>query len=198
MKQPVSKSLDRSQYESELIRRIKEGDSRAFDEMVLTYQERIVNLAYRLLGDADAAQDVAQDAFVKAFLHLDSFKAESSLFTWLYRITVNLAISRLRKRKWERLFSYFDPLSLRGWLAEWSKQPDAIVEKKEQHHLIHTALNRLPETQRTVLVLHRWEGLSHQEIARILNISVSAVESRIHRAYRTLSHILPKLLDREA
>lgn len=181
--------------ESDLVRRILDGDERAFGELVHTFQRPVINLAWRLVGSEQAAQDIAQDVFLKAYRELQNFRKDSQLWTWLYRITVNTAISYQRKRRWETVFSLLESNATRTWQADDHTRPDVEAERRDQWDLIQKALQRLPANQRAVVVLHRWEGLSHQEIADILGITVSAVESRIHRAYKNLSRWLSKLLE---
>jgi len=183
--------------DASVIAKIARGDKHAFDDLVLTYQQRIINLAFRLLGDADAAQDIAQDVFVRAYLGAKNFRGDSQVYTWLYRITVNLAANYRRKRKWEKLLSFFEPESKPAWPDTESSRPDTQLESKERKQILQKALARLPESQRTLLVLHRWEGLSYKEIAEVTGLSVAAVESRIHRGYKTLGKMLPKLLEME-
>ncbi len=184
------------QKQAPLIQRIASGDRQAFDELVLTYQQRIINLAYRLLGDAAAAQDIAQDVFVQAYQNAGKFRGEASEFTWLYRITVNLASNYRRKRKWEKLFSVIDPEKMDFWRQDSRQQPDNQLEQTEQNRIIRKAIAKLPEAQRTALILHRWEGLSYKEIAEVTGWTLSAVESKIHRAYENLGKILPDLLEK--
>ena len=180
-----------------LVARLARGDMHAFDDLVLAYQQRIINLAFRLLGDADAAQDIAQDVFVRAYQGAKNFRGDSQVYTWLYRITVNLVSNYRRKRKWEKVLSLFEPESRPMWPAGESSRPDTRLESKERRQLVQRALSMLPESQRTVLVLHRWEGMSYKEIAKVTGLSLAAVESRIHRGYKMLGKILPKLLEME-
>ncbi len=176
----------------DLIAKIAAGDRQAFSQLVLQNQDRVVNLAFRILGDRAAAEDIAQDAFLRAYHSADRFRGGASVQTWLYRITVNLALKHLRKRKWERLFSFLEAEEINRWQTELNQRPDRLAETEEAKQLLHQAVLQLPEAQRTVLILHRWEGLSHKEIADIMGLSVSAVESRLHRAYKKLATILAR------
>jgi len=193
MTSPVQTTTDEP---TALRQRLAEGEAGAFEDLVRQYQDRIINLAYHLLADREAARDIAQDVFVRAFHGLKKFRGEAELFTWLYRITVNLSLNYRRKRKWERLFSFTEPADTDRWQTDESSRPDAMAERKEVHHLLQKALARLPEKQRALVLLQRWEGLSYKQIAEVTGLSLSAVESKLHRANKKLAVMLPELLER--
>ncbi|MCI0515332.1 RNA polymerase sigma factor [candidate division KSB1 bacterium] len=159
-------------------------------KFVSEQQSRIYNVCFRLTGNRADAEDVAQDVLVKAIQNLNSFQANSQLTTWLYRIAVNESLNFIKRRKrlqWLTLDfenSTLDPLPLQP--ASEQEQPDYLLERKELELALQQAIQQLPEKQKTAFVLHKLEGLAHQEIAEILQISVANVEARIHRAKLTL------------
>lgn len=173
----------------DLIERCKQGLPGAFDEFVLKYQKKVFNVAYRLLNNYDEANDIAQEVFVRVFRAIKGFRQESSIFTWLYRITVNLSKNRLKvlAREGRRTESLDDPISteegeIKREVAEDKPLPSQVLINQERQELIEAALASLDDEFRTVVVLRDIEGLSYEEIARILKINIGTVKSRLHRA----------------
>lgn len=177
----------------ELLRRAGEGDLAAFEPLVARHERRLLALCERLLGDREEARDAAQEVFLKAFRAAGRARPEGQLFTWLYRIGVNHCLNRLRRRRLVRFLSLgggseteaggeppFDPPSGAPGPAE-----EALA--RERWAATRRAIAALPENQRVVLVLARFEGLAQREIARLLGISEGAVESRLVRAMRRLA-----------
>ena len=164
-----------------------------FEEVYHRYGERILNLAYRFTHQKEVARDLTQDVFIKVFENLDKFEQQSQMFTWIYRIAINHLlnyIKRERKRKWiglldEKIMDLFHGEGETGFFSSLPP-PDHVLEKKERENLILRIINMLPLKYRVPLVLQRYEGLSYREIADTLNISVSAIETRIHRAKKLL------------
>ena len=186
--------------ERELIQRIVAKDDAAFRTLVELYQSSVLSACYRILGNQKDAEDVAQDVFVMVYRKAESFRGESGLSTWLYRIAVNLSLNRLRRRKWDRLFGILtlseaesEETTVRMEAPEQDR-PDRQLEANERSRILTDVLNTLPEKQRVAIILHKIEGLSHQEIAEILQISLSSVESLVHRAKRNLQKKLIPLL----
>ncbi len=182
--------------DTDLMMRVKAGDRSAFKLIVDKYQRRVINVAYRLLGDREEAEDVAQEMFLKVYLSAKSYEPKAELFTYLYSITTNLALNRLRKKKRLRWFSLDMFKGNEGKEIDWEvpadpgDQPDISLEQTEREAVIRRALDALPDAQKTAVVLSRYEGLSYREIARVMGISVSAVESKLHRAKQTLKRKL--------
>ena len=178
----------------ELVEKAKKGDQGAFEQLVLYNQNRVYSLALRLLGDREEAADLAQEAFVKAWQGLSSFQGESSFSTWVYRLTTNVCIDHLRKKKRreavEPAVSLDDEDS--GWAepADWEGDPQKQLERSERGKALARALERLPEWQRRALVLRELSGLSYQEIGEALDIDLGTVKSRIARARLNLRKIL--------
>ena len=186
--------------EQELIQRIVAKDDAAFRTLVELYQSSVLSACYRILGNQQDAEDVAQDVFVMVYRKAESFRGESGLSTWLYRIAVNLSLNRLRRRKWDRLFGILtlseaeSEETIDRMEAPEQDRPDRQLEANERSRILTDVLNTLPEKQRVAIILHKIEGLSHQEIAEILQISLSSVESLVHRAKRNLQKKLIPLL----
>ena len=170
------------------VERFKKGDARAFDEILTKYQDRIYSFLYRLCGCPEGAADVAQETFLNAFRYLNDFRGEASLKNWLYKIATNSCYKFKRKRKDEPDFN----LSLDQFLphedepkleiADESMAPEGEVLNGELSDLIEQAVRKLPKKYRLVIVLRDMEGLSGEETAEVLDISLSAVKSRLHRA----------------
>ena len=186
--------------ERELIQRILARDDVAFRTLVELYQSSVLSVCYRMLGNRQDAEDVAQDVFVMVYRKAESFRGESRLSTWLYRIAVNLSLNRLRRRQWDRLFGVLTLSEAESnettdtMEAPEQNRPDRQLESSERSRILTDVLDTLPDKQRVAIILHKIEGLSHHEIAEILQISVSSVESLIHRAKRNLQKKLIPLL----
>lgn len=175
-----------------LLARVAAGDVEAFGPLVERHQERLVGLCSRLLGDREEARDAAQEVFLKAFRGAAGFRPDGQVFTWLYRIAVNHCFNRLRRRRLVRFLSLsgggdedggertLDP-------ADGAADPEADLAARERWRATRRAIDRLPEGQRAVLILAKFEGLSYREIARALDLTEAAVESRLVRAMRHLA-----------
>jgi RNA polymerase sigma-70 factor (ECF subfamily) len=170
--------------ENSLIAACRAGRTEAFGVLVQRYQDRLYPTMLRLTGSADDALDLLQDAFLRAFEKLDRFQGESSFYTWVYRIAVNLALSgRRRRRVTARLGiggGRGEPLDPRDDSS--SSDPTLPLEQAERDDLIQSALNSLADDHRAVVVMKEFDGLRYEEIAAILNVPVGTVRSRLHRA----------------
>ncbi len=181
-----------------LVERFKNGDESAFEELVRAYQDRIYTLCRHMLGDIHDAEDAAQDSFLKAYQHLKSFVPEASLYTWLYRIAVNTCIDYRRKPFWESLFKRF--AEGEEYLAEppsGAPSPDRLYESKQMGDLLRQSLARLSPKLRSSIVLKEVEGLSYEEIAEVLDISMGTVKSRIARARDELKKMMKKYTEQK-
>jgi RNA polymerase sigma-70 factor, ECF subfamily len=159
-----------------------------FEELVRKYQDRIYNLCRYMLRDHQDAQDAAQDAFLKAYRGLKNFRPEASLYTWLYRIAVNTCLDYRRKAIRTPPTTECIPEER----VSEDRSPDRTCESKEAAETVQSALQKLPKKLRAAIVLREIEGLSYEEIARVLNTSVGTVKSRISRAREELRRILLK------
>jgi RNA polymerase sigma-70 factor (ECF subfamily) len=170
----------------DLIGRFKNGDRSAFEELLLKYQNRIYNLCRYMLRDAEEARDAAQDVFVKAYDSLKTYRPDSALYTWLYRIAVNTCLDYKKKSRPKSL----DDESAIDDLTSGEPSPERLYQSKETGQLIEAALKKLPEKLRAVIVLKEIEGLSYEEIADALGIFLGTVKSRMARAREELRRLL--------
>ncbi len=172
-----------------LVERLRAGEEDAFREFVETYQDRIITVCARVCGSTTDAEDVAQETFIKALRSIDRFAGNSALFTWLYRIAVNASRDHLAHRRRRPAV----PLDSAGVdPADDAAGPDARLQTREIQQRVRSALDDLAEPFRTTLVLREMEGHTYDEIARILDISIGTVESRIFRARRKLRALLER------
>jgi RNA polymerase sigma-70 factor (ECF subfamily) len=177
--------------ESDLIRQAREGDQAAFGRLVYAYQTPVYNLAYRMLGNAGEAEEAAQEAFLRAFTHLDRYDPQRSFRTWLLSITSHYCIDCLRRRRitWlplEDELAVPEPVDL----VRGSPNPALVVERREQEEQIQQLLAKLSATDRAAVTLCYWYDCSYEEIAETLKLTVSAVKSRLYRARRTMAGLL--------
>ena len=172
--------------DEQLVQQAQANDTRAFDELVHRYQDRVYRLAFRILRHEEDAAEALQDAFLSAFRGIKNFKAESTFSTWLYRVATNAALMRYRRRREPHLSLEqsqspnpdAEPLEV----PDWSAQPLDELLDQETREVMEAGMERLPEDLRTVFVLRDIEGLTNAEVAGVLDVSVAAVKSRLHRA----------------
>ncbi len=188
--QMLSNTLDRGHsrmQDHEIVDRLKRGDEEAFRMVVERHQKLVLNCAYRFLRDRESAEDLTQEVFLEVFESIHSFRADSQLATWIYRIVVTKSLNQLksqrRKKRFARLVSVFGTENLADRiLSSDAARPDRELENQERRILLNRALDRLPESQRIAFTLSKVEGMSYEEIARVMHTSLPAVESLIHRA----------------
>lgn len=178
------------QSDSEVVRRIQSGDNDAFDELMRRYKRPIVNFVYRLLGNAEDADDIAQEVFVRVYQNLDTYRPETKFSTWLFALARNAAIDRLRWRARHPT----EPIESAPQVAALSATADE-ASAREIGEQIAAAVAKLPEDQRTALVLAEYQGLSYAEIAGVMHCSERSVESRLYRAKQTLRSWLQHLIE---
>jgi RNA polymerase sigma-70 factor (ECF subfamily) len=171
----------------ELIRNFKDGDEQAFNHLVRRYQEKVYWVVRRLVPDHDEADDVVQNVFIKAYGSLKSFKGESGLYTWLYRIATNMALNEIRRKKLKRTFS-IDDTTLQH--PDTDALPLETLEKEELTRTIRQAVDRLPEKQQKVFVLRYYEELPYEQIAKILKTSVGGLKANYFHAVRKIGEYL--------
>ena len=182
----------------ELMARIAEGDDSAFEILVHRHQTSILNLIYRFIGDRTQAKDLAQEVFIRVWQAAKTYKPEAKFTTWLYRITANLCLNELKSSRRRKLFQFLrfgedQENTIEGALVDASPSPEDLLLSREQSRRISDALQGLPENQRMALILKRYDGLSYQEIAKVIGCSVSAIESLLVRAKRSLQEKLKNL-----
>jgi RNA polymerase sigma-70 factor, ECF subfamily len=175
--------------ETELVTRAQSGERNAFSELVRIHAPGVLNIIYRMCGDAQIAEDAAQDTFIQAWLHLSSYRPQISLRNWLYRIAVNAATDILRKQK-RILPNALEDLQLK----DPQLGPEALFSQRERTALVQKAVLSLPDASRAVLVLREYEGLSYHEIADALDIPVGTVMSRLNYARKLLRDKLEQKL----
>lgn len=181
-----------------LVERATRGDRAAFGALVQRHQDRVFNLAYQVVRNREDALDVAQDAFVKAFASLPGFKGEANFTTWMHRIVVNLAIDCLRRRRRSEPTGYDDRLAVPEDREAGSPAPDdpeRALETNQVRSLLARGIQGLPPAHRAVLILREIEGLSYQEIARVVGCNLGTVMSRLFYARRKLKKVLEPVLD---
>ena len=177
-----------------LVERLKQGEASAFKEVVESAQGLVYNTALGIVQNAEDAEDVTQEVFVQLYESIRSFKGESKLTTWLYRVAVSKAMDHLRKKKRKKRFGFVQ--SLFGANEELVHDPPDFVhpgvslDNKEKAAQLFKAIELLPEKQKIAFTLNRIEGLSYQEIGEIMKLSIPSVESRLHRARKNLRKTL--------
>ncbi len=184
--------------EKEWIRLARAGDQAAFGRLVNAYQKPVYNLTYRMLGDAAEAEEAAQEAFLRAYKYLESYDPNRAFSTWLFSIASHYCIDQLRKRRITWL-SFKDEIATTDnattgpttiHLASYSPNPESVVAKQERAAHIQRMLDALSPTDRAAITLLYWYDYSYQEIAEVLDLTVSAVKSRLFRARRSLAELI--------
>ncbi|MFQ6091564.1 MAG: RNA polymerase sigma factor [bacterium] len=168
------------------------GDTAAFKKLVGRYEKAVLNFAYRFLGSREEAEDTAQEVFLRVYNSAKTYRPEAQFATWLFRVATNVCLNELRLRKRFQVVPLDSTAegpekgSLRDLSAPDAIRPDTHLEQKELNRIIMEAISALPPNQRLAVILKRFERLSYQEIAEVLEVSVSAVESLLFRAKQTL------------
>ncbi len=181
--------------ERALIQRCKDGDPGAFDELVSRYEKRVFNFAYRITGNYHDAWDVAQEAFLRVFHSIHTFRGDAVFTTWIYRIITNVYLDERKKSKSHRqtsLDEYIDleENSVSRQIEDDGPAPDEIVENRERDRVVQEAINSLPEYQRMIVTLYHMQHRSYEEIAEILQLPIGTVKSRLNRARQALQEKL--------
>jgi RNA polymerase sigma-70 factor (ECF subfamily) len=193
------------QSDQALVARCQKADITAFNEIVSRYKGKIYNYLYRMTGNAEDAEDLTQEVFVRMYTNIASFRAEASLSTWLFRIAGNLSVDAFRRGKKDRELSHSldapvagadndDGQSATRDVPDWSQEPETLLGRKELGAHIQAALQKLPPKLRSAVVLHDVEGLAYEEIAQTERIPLGTVKSRIFNARVALrEHLRPYL-----
>ena len=194
---PANRSRPPPPHERGLIDRCIAGDTSAFEPLVERYRQRVWRLAYQILRDREDAWDCAQEAFVRAFHSLSSFRGQSAFYTWLFRITVNVATDRQRARGAQARAFGAERVPEEEWGAPRripGGGPDKVAVQAEQRERIRQALDALPPKARAIIMLSDVEGLSYREIAEVLRCPIGTVMSRLHNARKRLKSALGSML----
>lgn len=173
----------------------KAVDQPLFYQFIQKNQKMVYNICLKMLNNRQDAEDIAQDVFVKAYENFNTFEGNAQISTWLYRIAVNLSLNFIKRKKRLNWLTLDFDSSTSGKIIEppATEQPDIIFDQNELDQTLQQAIHKLPEKQKTAFILNKLEGLSHQKISEILNISISSVEARIHRAKQSLRRDLVAL-----
>ena len=173
---------------SELVRLSQLGDQTAFEQLVVRHQDLVFSLAFKLTGNKEMANDVAQEAFIRAWKAIDKFRGDSTFGTWIYRITVNSAWTLRKKAKKHNTLNIdetYEPV-----IIDEKRDPELVAINSDLSSTLINALDKIPLDQRIIVELKNIEGRSHKEIADFLGISVTAAKVRLHRAHQRLRDIL--------
>jgi RNA polymerase sigma-70 factor, ECF subfamily len=183
-----------------LVQRVQRGDKTAFDLLVRKYQHKVIKLVMRYLRDPADAEDVAQEAFIKAYRALPQFRGDSAFYTWLYRIAINTAKNALVSRDRNPvefdldLQSIEESQSMQGRIAD-DETPERLLLTEEIRTTVNRAIEALPEDLRTAIVLRELEGLSYEDIAQAMDCPVGTVRSRIFRAREAIDRSLSEVFE---
>jgi RNA polymerase sigma-70 factor (ECF subfamily) len=184
-----------STKDNHLVQLIAENDETAFEEIVHRYHVKVINLVYYFLHNRYEAEDIAQEIFLKVWRNAGKFKGKSSFATWLFRIVVNTCLNYKRDKKNEA--KYLEPnIDLADITGNPSCNPGSnreslsMLKKEEKEYWVHRAVQELPPMQRMAIILSRFEGYSYKEIAKLMNVSVSSVESHLFRAKKNVARFL--------
>lgn len=179
-----------------LLRQSKAGDIASFERLIERHQQIAFNIAYRMTGNEEDAKDMAQEAFIKVYKSIGSFREDASFSTWLYRIVVNTCKDELRKHRL-KVVSLDQPIdadesSIRIEIPDLSQAPETIMEQKSLQEALQLALGSLPEQNRVAVVMRDVQGFSYEDIALCINVPVGTVKSRINRGRSMLRDYLTK------
>lgn len=186
-------------HQDELIKKLIEGDNTAFRWIVEQYQSLVYNTCMGFVHDSAIADDLSQEVFVEVFESIHKFRGDSKLTTWLYRISVNKSLNYIRSQKKHSVLKRLDNLfgadntQQKDTIPNYkSPNPQEVIEQNETGSAVYLAIDKLPENQRIAFVLHKMEDLSYKKISQVMDISLGAVESLIHRAKKNLQKSLLK------
>ncbi len=188
--------------ENELVRALQNGDLKAFDKLVELYQKKIYGLSFNLTRNAMDAQDITQEVLLTIFKKINTFQGRSAFSSWVYRITLNAAYMKLRSKKKEPNVSLDDLLpsyNSSGYqkdkIQDWSENTESLLFSNETKEVIQKAVDQLPEKEKVVFILRDVDGLSTEKVSEILDLTIPAVKSRLHRARLFLRKKLSNYFD---
>ena len=194
-----SHTRNSEQLDEDLVSRVQRGDKSAFDLLVIKYQHKIIQLVNRYVKDPSEAQDVAQEAFIKAYRALGNFRGDSAFYTWLYRIAINTAknylVSRARRSSDYQIDIQDAEAFENAPQLQGIDTPERLLLNQEIIDTIKTAIDHLPEEMRTAIMLREFEGMSYEEIAVAMDCPVGTVRSRLFRAREAIDNKLNPLLE---
>ena len=184
-----------SDMEKFLLEKAKSGDIAAFEQLVESYQKKIFNIALRMLGNYDDAGDLTQEVLIRIYRSIRSFKEQSSFSTWIYRITTNVCLDEIRKRKNRKVVSLDEEIKLddgdmKRQIESGGPTPEESAETEDLKKIVNDAIEKLNEEHRVVIVLRDIQGLTYEEISDVLKLPEGTVKTRINRARQALKNIL--------
>lgn len=190
---------DQQANDQQLVARVQKGDRRAFDLLVIKYQHRVLSLVSRFIPDFAEAQDVTQEAFIKAYRALPNFRGESQFYTWMYRIAVNTAKNYLVSRNRRTPIRDVDVEDAEFFADEGNMKdiasPDKLIARDQLQKVVFAAIEALPEDLRMAITLREMDGLSYEEIAQVMDCPIGTVRSRIFRARESVEQKMKPLLE---
>ncbi len=177
-----------------LIKQLNDGDAKAFEAFVLEYQGLVFSTCLSFLNHRQDAEDIAQDVFIYAFKSINTFRGEALLSTWLYKLSMNKSLDFIRAKKRQKrgsgLLRQMDNEAMSRLNVSIPNQPNSELEDEEKKQVLHAAVDRLPERQKRAIILSRFEGLSQEQVAEVMETSVSSVESLLVRGKKKLKELL--------
>jgi len=175
-----------------LVLKSQDGDARSFELLILKYQRRIFNVIYRVVRNEDIVEDLAQETFLNAFNSIKNFKRQSSFYTWIYRVAVNISLNYLSKQKKLKVVddAVMETESVVDRIATYDMSPEKSLRSKESTSVIFKAIDKLPDDMRIAIMLRDYEGLSYQEVSEVMNCPIGTVRSRIFRGRAILKEML--------
>lgn len=197
--QIVEATEKKQDTDQKLVKRVQQGDKRAFDLLVLKYQHKIVSVVHRYVRENADVQDVVQEAFIKAYRALDNFRGESAFYTWMYRIAINTAKNHLISRGRRPPATDIDVEDAEFLPGSDNLRdvdtPEGNLFSEQLHDAVHDAIAKLPEDLRSAVTLREFEGLSYEEIAEVMACPVGTVRSRIFRAREAIDKVVQPMLN---
>ena len=191
--------MNSNETDAELVKRVQNGDSKAFDVLVIKYQQRVINLITRFVSDYSECQDIAQEAFMKAYKGLHNFRGDSQFYTWLYRIAANSAKNYLASKSRKVPAQGIDAQDAEFYDGESRlkdrESPESLMLTKEIEKTVFASIEALPEDLRTAIRLREMDGMSYDEIAHIMECPIGTVRSRIFRAREAIDAELRPLIE---
>lgn len=184
--------------DTEIIEKLKQSDEQAFRQLIENHQKLVVNTCFGIVQNHEDAEDIAQEVFIEVFRSIHKFRADAKISTWLYRISVNRSLNFIRDNKKNKWFHSFEDevaaksRQLKQIESSKSDQPEFELENKQRAIILHEAINSLPNNQKVAFSLSKYEELSYQEIAEVMELSISSVESLLFRAKKGLQKKLYK------
>ncbi len=194
--------MSQQDTDQQLVKRVQKGDKRAFDLLVLKYQHKVMSLVSRYIRDHSEVQDIAQEAFIKAYRALANFRGDSQFYTWLYRIAVNTAKNHLvtqgrRPPAQDMDAEDAEHIGPAGYLSDIAS-PDKLLARDELKAVVFEAIDNLPDELRTAISLREMEGMSYEDIGEVMQCPIGTVRSRIFRARESIDKAMAPLLEHNA